>query len=93
LRLFDRLFLHLRPATASSGSRAATEALKVSNDLIARMREYSASNDPARALLADIWAQRHNVPFMTTMYESAQEMNSPLLQKDKGNETNDDNPT
>jgi len=45
-----------------------------SNDLIHKMREYSVSNDPARAVMADIWAQRHNVHFMTSAYETVREM-------------------
>ncbi len=81
MTLIDRLFMKLRPATASAGSEAATKAMKISDDLVQRMREHSASDDPARALLADIWSQRYNVPFMTTMYESAQEMKSPPAAK------------
>lgn len=86
MTLLSKLFTKLRPSTASAGSRAAVEAMKVSTELLQRMRKHSASDDPARALMSDIWSQRHNVPFMTTMYESAQEMNSPLRQGDTSND-------
>jgi hypothetical protein len=42
--------------------------------LIRKMREYSTSNDAARAVMADIWAQRNNVPFMTSAFETVREM-------------------
>jgi hypothetical protein len=57
--------------------RAMTE----SGDLLAEMREASRSDDPVIALMADIWAQRHNVPYVTTMYEATQEMNAPVEQQ------------
>lgn len=72
---FLRRMLHLEQQT-TSGNVAATRALAESDALIKKMRETSGSNDAWRAVLADIFLQRHNVPYMTTVYESTQEMNA-----------------
>ena len=85
--VLDRFLTKLRPTIYSKGSNAAREAMKVSSELVQRMRHHSTSDDPARALMADIWSQRHNVPYITTMYESAQEMNVCLPQS-QGEEAN-----
>jgi hypothetical protein len=65
----------------SKGDQAYAEAMTISDELIERMREASRSTDAARGVMADIWAQHHNVPFMATMVETVQEMKSPLEQK------------
>jgi len=31
-------------------------------------------------MIVDLWAHRHNVPFMTTVVEAVEEMKSPLKQ-------------
>ena len=72
MTLFSWLFSRRRQP--SPGIAAATKAIEHNDRLLRKMQEDSRSNVPARALMADIWAQRHNVPFMTTMYESAREM-------------------
>jgi hypothetical protein len=78
-----RRWLFGRPKDASD--RAYEEAMGVSNDLIARMREAGDSTDAARAVMADIWAQNHNIPFLTTVYESVQEAKSgPESDKNRG---------
>lgn len=78
-----RRLLFGRPKDASD--RAYEEAMGVSNELIARMRESAESNDAARAVMADIWAQNHNIPFMTTVYQSVQEAKSgPESDKNRG---------
>lgn len=74
--LLGRLF---KPRPESDDSYA--RAMNVSGDLLARMRETSQSTDAARAVMADIWAQNHNVPFMTTVVETVQEMKSGIEQK------------
>lgn len=56
-------------------------AMIVSQDLLARMRESSKSSDPARAVMADLWHQRHNVPFLTTVVEAVQEAKSGIEQR------------
>lgn len=71
------------------GSVLAKTAMAVSDDLIKHMQAASRSNDPARALLADIWAQHHNVPYMTTMYEANAEMMSALQPGGNGSANND----
>lgn len=75
----------------SSGSNAAEKALSVSDDLINRMRDASASKDPVRALLADIWAQRQNVPYIITMYESNREMKDATQYSDSNRKPGNDN--
>lgn len=64
----------------SNGDGAYDKAMHVSDDLIARMRDASESSDPARAVMADIWAQRNNVPYITTTYQAVQELNAALYQ-------------
>jgi hypothetical protein len=54
--------------------------MAVSGDVLERMRQTSRSSDPARAVMADIWAQHHNVPFMTSVVETVEEMKAPLKQ-------------
>lgn len=71
-RLFGR-----RPAPDDSYARA----MIISGDLLTRMREASESTDAARAVMADVWAQNNNVPFLTTVYEAAQEAKSSIEQK------------
>jgi hypothetical protein len=75
---FSNVLARIRGVDTSPGSQAATEALAVSGSLLSHMRKASDARDPARALMADIWAQRHNVPFMTTMYEAYQEVLTPI---------------
>lgn len=74
--LFRRLF------GESSATPAYDRAMSVSDDLLSKMQDYSArSTDAARAVMADIWAQNRNVPFMTTVVEAVEEAKSPLEQK------------
>jgi len=40
-----------------------------------------AKDDPAIAMIADILANRHNAPYITTVYEAMQEVNSPIKQQ------------
>ncbi len=88
MTFLTRLFAP-RPET-TSGSAAAKEALAVSSDLIRQMQERSQSSDAVRALLADIWAQRHNVPYVTTVFEANREMKAATDNSD-GNADNDRN--
>lgn len=74
--ILGRLFGY-RPVEDDTYARA----IAVSSDLLARMRAASRSSDPARAVMADLWYQRHNVPFLTTVHEAVQEAKSPLEQK------------
>jgi len=47
-----------------------------SDDLIQRMRSSSASGDPVRGIMSNLWEQKHNIPYITTMYEANAEMQS-----------------
>lgn len=75
--LISRLFR--KPA--DDGDRAFNHAMSISDELIEKMRAASSSTDPVRAVMADLWQQRHNVPFVTTIYEAAQEVKSGLDQQ------------
>jgi hypothetical protein len=65
----------------SRGDVAYREAMNISGDLLRHMGEASTSTDAARGLMADIWAQNNNIPFLTTVYEAVQEVKSGSEQK------------
>lgn len=71
MRWLDRF---LTPRASGAATHAYHQAMGESGDLIKRMREHSISNDPARAVMADIWAQNRNIPFLTAVYETVREM-------------------
>ncbi len=71
MRILGRIFGR---RAKSRGIEAFDRAMNTSDDLIARMQEASRSTDAFRAVMADIWAQHHNIPFMTTVYEAVREM-------------------
>lgn len=73
MSLIGRLFA---PRSSGASDVAFQRAMGISNDLLNRMKETSKSKDAVRAVMADIWAQAHNVPFMTTVYEAVQEAKS-----------------
>lgn len=76
-KLLDLLF-----GTARTSAPAYVNAINESSDLLRRMREHSQSTDAARAIMADVWAQNHNIPFLTTVYETVQELNSGTAYSD-----------
>jgi len=55
-------------------------AMATSGDLLTDMRREEFSPDPVRSMLATIWLQRNNVPFMTTVTEAVAEVRAPLEQ-------------
>lgn len=60
------------------------KAMADSADLLVRIREAGREADLARSLVADIWSQAQNMPFMTTVYEAIQEAKSgPETMQDK----------
>lgn len=61
------------PSTATPKFEAA---LRESDDLIRRFKEAADDPHPIRAMMADLWMQRHNVPFMATVYEAQREVQS-----------------
>lgn len=64
-----------RPAR-SRGDIAYARAMSASDDLLYRIREAGRETDAAREVIADIWSQASNIPFMTTVYEAVQEAKS-----------------
>lgn len=65
----------------SAADAAYDRAMEESTSLIAKMRECSDGKSPIRAIMADIWAQNHNIPYVATVYESVQEMNAAVAYK------------
>jgi len=39
------------------------KAIRESDELLDKMRAAYASHDPVRQAMADIWSQRHNIPY------------------------------
>lgn len=70
MRIFGNLFVR----QPSPGDRAFSKAVRANTELISHMRQASQSTDAVRALMADIWSQHHNIPFMTTIFETVREM-------------------
>jgi len=81
-----RKLLNLLFGTTRPSEQAYVTAINESSDLLRRMREHSRSTDAARAVMADVWAQNHNIPFMTTVYEAVQEAKSGIQEKGPAND-------
>lgn len=64
----------------SPGEAAYRRAMAETGELIERMRKASASGDPIRGVMADLWFQRHNVPYVTTIFEANAEMSAAVSQ-------------
>lgn len=81
--ILNRLFPVRSRATVAAAANASSydRAMEASDDLLTKMREASGSTDVARAVMADLWHQRNNVPFMATMVEAVAEMKAPLEQR------------
>ena len=62
------------PRRREPSELAYQRAMGASADLIRRMRESPKSNDAARSIVADVWDHHHNTPFLTSVYETVQEM-------------------
>lgn len=74
--ILGRIFGHAKPPPLPApGDLAFDRAMGKSDGILKKMRECSSSTDAPRAVMADIWAQRHNIPFLTTVYEATQEVN------------------
>lgn len=81
--ILGRMFWR-KPATPPPlmpGDVAYSKAMTETRELREKMRGCAESTDVARALMADIWFQNHNIPFLTTVYEGVQEMKSGTDQK------------
>ena len=57
-------------------------AMKSISDLSEKIQENR--NHPTREMVADILSNRHNVPYITTVYEAVQEANAPIKQSLNG---------
>jgi hypothetical protein len=60
-------------APRSKGDIAYDQAMRASDELIYRIREAGREHDAARSVMADVWSQAKNIPFMTTVYQAVQE--------------------
>lgn len=69
-----------RPNVAK-GAVAFDKAMSTSGELIGRFKHASESPDPIRAMFADMWLERQNVPYVTTLFEAHKEMMQPVLQR------------
>lgn len=81
-KIFGDRWVQVAPGP-NRGDEAYARAMNLSEDLLDKMQNYSRSTDAARAVMADIWAQRHNVPYMTTTVQVAQELNAAVYQDPK----------
>jgi hypothetical protein len=69
------------PPLPGAGEQVYQQAMTESRALREKMRECSSSTDAVRAVMADIWAQNNNVPFLVTVFEAVQEVKSGTDQK------------
>jgi hypothetical protein len=72
---------HADTPPPNRGDMAYAAAMDESEDVLKMLRQSAQSTDAARAVMADIWAQNRNVPFLTTVTEAVQEMKSPIAQR------------
>ena len=56
-------------------------AMSSSSELIGRMRAINGPHDTVRALITDILAKGQNVPFVTSIFETVQELKSGTDQR------------
>lgn len=68
-----------RPPSKTKADKKYQEAMKESEELLSRIRELR--DDPSRQIVVDVLSNRKNTPYLTTMYETAQEMASSLKQR------------
>ena len=73
----------LVPHDSGPSDIAYREAMRVSDDLLDRMRNSAVAGDVNRTLLGALLARRNNIPFLTSVYETIQEMDVPEI-KDLG---------
>ncbi len=66
----------------TSGDEKYHLAMQSISDLSEKIQENK--DDPAREMVADILANRHNIPYLTTVYEAVQEVNAPIKQSLNG---------
>ncbi len=92
--ILGKLFPDRRGAPVPTrGDVAYAAAMGESDDLLERMHQNSRSTDVARAVMADIWSQNHNIPFLTTVVETVQEMKAPIAQRPEDKSTRKSDPS
>lgn len=64
----------LSPQRCGDADIAYHKAMGVSDDLLHCLRGRSDPNDAARSVISDVWSYHHNIPFLTSVYETVQEM-------------------
>jgi hypothetical protein len=77
MRFFSALF---SPRDAAGVAEVAYQkAMWVSDDLLEKLRHPSATNAASRALLHTLLEHQHNIPFLTSVYETVQEVDVPQV--------------
>lgn len=74
MRFLSGLF---SPQRSGPADVAYQKAMEVSDDLLGKMRGSVIAGDVNRVLLGSLVTHRHNIPFLTSVYETIQEMDVP----------------
>lgn len=56
-------------------------AIEASDELIGRMRAAAAEEPPVQQMVAELFDQQHNAPYILTVFEAHQEMNAAVRQR------------
>lgn len=75
MRFIGSLFYS--PQRRGDSDTAYQKAVEISDDLLRRLREPAVTDDVSRSILATLMAHQHNIPFLTSVYETVQEMAVP----------------
>lgn len=81
--LLGRIFNH-RPVTTSApmrGDIAYAEVMRKSDDLLHRVNSSPPPSPSVVAVIVDIWSQRRNIPFLTTVVEAVEEGSAAIKQR------------
>jgi hypothetical protein len=78
MSVLDRIKRFLTSTPEHQSTPGVNRAIQISSELISKMRKDQNSKHPVTAMMADLWMQRHNVPYVTTVYEAAQEMDAAV---------------
>jgi hypothetical protein len=68
-------FLGLAPARPAMADAAYQAAMRESGDLLDRMR--GRSSEPVDAVICEVWRRREDLPFLSEVFEAAQEAGTP----------------
>jgi hypothetical protein len=70
------------PLSPGPGEVAFEKVMSESRALRAKLRAASQSTDAARAIMADVWEQSRNTPFIVTVFEAVEEAKSGAIYSD-----------